>query len=138
MTTRSIRLPICCRFVTRLACRWSTTCIIIAALRDAMTVEQATAAAFATWARSAVSHIEPDRGLAGAWPRRHHDYIDLADFPDAWRQLPMTVEVEAKAKELAVLRLQGLDRFARQGYRPKFWPVRDAVNGPAPFPLSAE
>ncbi len=76
-------------------------------LRDAMTVEEATAAAFATWAREPLFHISsPIEGWQGAWPRRHHDYIDLADFPDAWRQLPMTIEVEAKAKELAVLRLR--------------------------------
>jgi len=38
----------------------------------------------------------------GSW---HHDYIDLKDFPTEWRKLDITVEVEAKAKELAVQRL---------------------------------
>ena len=37
--------------------------------------------------------------------RPHHDYIDPADFPDCWRDLDITVDVEAKAKELAVLKL---------------------------------
>ncbi len=76
-------------------------------LRDAMTVEEATVAAIDTWAREPLFHIStPIEGWQGALRKRHHDYIDLADFPDAWRQLPMTVEVEAKAKELAVLRLR--------------------------------
>jgi len=35
----------------------------------------------------------------------HHDYIDAADMPACWRGLEITVEVEAKAKELAVARL---------------------------------
>ncbi len=34
-----------------------------------------------------------------------HDYIDEQDFPAMWRSLDITVEVEAKAKELAVRRL---------------------------------
>jgi len=37
--------------------------------------------------------------------KSHADYIDLADFPDCWHELAMTVDVEAKAKELAVVRL---------------------------------
>jgi UV DNA damage endonuclease len=38
-------------------------------------------------------------------PERHHDFIDAKDFPKCWRGLDLTVEVEAKAKEVAVLRL---------------------------------
>ena len=49
-------------------------------------------------------------GLLEEWegpePGRNHDYIDPKDFPAAWRGLAVTVEVEAKAKELAVARLQ--------------------------------
>jgi UV DNA damage endonuclease len=38
----------------------------------------------------------------------HHDFIDPADFPAAWLGLEgkLTVEVEAKAKEVAVARLR--------------------------------
>ena len=37
--------------------------------------------------------------------RKHHDYINPADFPETWKSMEITVEVEAKAKELAVMRL---------------------------------
>lgn len=33
----------------------------------------------------------------------HHDFIDVSDFPDSWHDLTLIVEVEAKAKEFAVL-----------------------------------
>ena len=36
---------------------------------------------------------------------RINDYIDSEDFPKSWLNLDITVEVEAKAKELAVLKL---------------------------------
>ena len=52
-------------------------------------------------------HISsPIEGWSGPNPRRHHDYIDLQDFPECWRDLKLTIEVEAKAKELAVIKLQ--------------------------------
>ena len=38
-------------------------------------------------------------------PRNHDDYIHPKDFPESWLNLNITVEVEAKAKELAVLKL---------------------------------
>jgi hypothetical protein len=38
----------------------------------------------------------------GPEPGRHYDYIDPRDFPAAWQGWPLTVEVEAKAKELAI------------------------------------
>ncbi len=37
--------------------------------------------------------------------RPHADYIDVADVPEAWLSMDLTVDVEAKAKERAVLRL---------------------------------
>ncbi|HZZ71889.1 MAG TPA: UV DNA damage repair endonuclease UvsE [Pirellulales bacterium] len=76
-------------------------------LRDAWSVEEATAAALATWNREPLFHVSSPRdGWAGPRPQRHHDYIDPSDLPGAWRDLDLTVEVEAKAKELAVLRLK--------------------------------
>ena len=79
---------------------------------DGLTVEQATAAARETWNREPLFHISsPLDGWQGSQPRRHHDYIDPRDFPAAWRGFALTVEVEAKAKELAVAKLQRhLDR----------------------------
>lgn len=77
-------------------------------LPDDLTVEQATEAARATWKnREPLFHLSsPLAGWDGPKPERHHDYIDPKDFPDAWRGWALTVEVEAKAKELAVARLQ--------------------------------
>lgn len=77
-------------------------------LPDDLTVEQATEAACATWLnREPLFHLSsPLEGWSGPKPERHHDYIDRKDFPAAWHGCALTVEVEAKAKELAVARLQ--------------------------------
>lgn len=74
---------------------------------DGVTVEGTTEAAMATWRdREPLFHISsPLEGWTGPKPARHHDYIDPADFPACWRGRKVTIEVEAKAKELAVLRL---------------------------------
>lgn len=74
--------------------------------RDDMSVEQATDEAVATWRREPMFHISsPIEGWRGPHPRRHSDVIDIDDFPACWRGLDVTVEVEAKAKEFAVLKL---------------------------------
>jgi UV DNA damage endonuclease len=74
---------------------------------DDMTVEQATVAARGTWIREPLFHLSsPLAGWQGPKPERHHDFIDPKDFPVAWRGWALTVEVEAKAKELAVAQLQ--------------------------------
>ena len=74
---------------------------------DDLTVKQATTAARATWNREPLFHISsPLDGWQGPKPEHHHDYIDPMDFPTVWRGLSLTVDVEAKAKELAVARLQ--------------------------------
>jgi UV DNA damage endonuclease len=74
---------------------------------DGWSIEEATAAARQTWNREPLFHISsPLAGWQGPRPERHHDYIDSNDFPAAWRELEITVEVEAKAKELAVAQLQ--------------------------------
>ena len=74
--------------------------------QDDLSVEEATEQAIGTWNRQPMFHISsPIEGWKGPNPRRHHDFIDVQDFPHCWRGLPLTVEVEAKAKEVAVLKL---------------------------------
>lgn len=74
---------------------------------DGMSVEQATKKALATWDREPLFHISsPIEGWHGPKPERHHDFIDVADFPTCWRRKKITVEVEAKAKEVAVKKLK--------------------------------
>ncbi len=76
-------------------------------LPDGLSVQQATAEAIQTWDREPLFHISsPRSGWGAKQPGWHHDYIDKKDFPVEWRSLDVTVEVEAKAKELAVLRLR--------------------------------
>ena len=74
---------------------------------DGMSVEQATTRALATWDREPMFHLSsPIEGWDGPKPARHHDFIDVTDFPNCWRRKKITVEVEAKAKELAVAKLK--------------------------------
>lgn len=52
-------------------------------------------------------HISsPRNGWNSTALRAHADYIDTADFPACWTGLTATVDIEAKAKELAVIELQ--------------------------------
>jgi UV DNA damage endonuclease len=75
-------------------------------LPDELSIEQATEKALATWNREPMFHLSsPLEGWDGPKPERHHDYIDVRDFPDVWQEKTLTVEVEAKAKELAVGKL---------------------------------
>ena len=74
---------------------------------DSLSVPQATNAAMSTWDREPLFHISsPLEGWDGPKPERHHDMIDVQDFPKCWRRKSLTVEVEAKAKEVAVAQLQ--------------------------------
>ena len=74
---------------------------------DGLSIEQATDAAIGTWNREPLFHISsPREGWRGPHPERHHDYIDPKDFPSNWLSLLVTIEVEAKAKELALQKLQ--------------------------------
>lgn len=76
---------------------------------DGLSVEEATRLAGETWqgaGRELYCHISsPRAGWQGGNPKPHADYIDPADVPACWQGRSMTVDVEAKAKELAVLRL---------------------------------
>ncbi len=93
------------------------------ALPDGLSVEEATAQALKTWNREPLFHLSSPRlGWKGAAPQYHHDYIDIKDFPPCWRGLNITVEVEAKAKELAIKRLRAeLDK-----QRIRLWGNTDA------------
>ncbi len=76
-------------------------------LPDDLTVDQATELALRSWNREPLFHLSsPKEGWDGPKPNRHHDYIDISDLPDRWRTLDITVDVEAKAKELAVINLK--------------------------------
>jgi UV DNA damage endonuclease len=75
--------------------------------QDGLSEEEATEQAIATWNREPMFHISsPIEGWKGPKPGRHHDFIAVKDFPVFWRDLDLTVEVEAKAKEVAVLKLK--------------------------------
>jgi UV DNA damage endonuclease len=92
---------------------------------DRLTIERATELAAATWGtREPWAHVSsPAAGWNRGDPRPHADYIRLADVPAAWLARTMTVDVEAKAKEKAVLRLaRGLAR--RQTPPPHRAPTR--------------
>jgi UV DNA damage endonuclease len=76
-------------------------------LPDMLDEAAATEAARATWNREPLFHLSsPRHGWNKPQPAMHHDYIDPSDFPVCWRGFDLTVEVEAKAKELAVERLR--------------------------------
>jgi UV DNA damage endonuclease len=86
---------------------------------DRLSVEQATKQALATWNREPMFHISsPLEGWDGPKPERHHEFINVNDFPASWRRKKITVEVEARAKELAVLKLRTDLEKTRCGRRP--------------------
>jgi UV DNA damage endonuclease len=74
-------------------------------LPDGLSVEQATTFAVETWrGREPHFHMSSPRdGWDSRDPRPHADFLDPRDVPACWRGQPFTVDVEAKAKERAVL-----------------------------------
>jgi UV DNA damage endonuclease len=74
---------------------------------DRLSIEEATAAAAKTWGRREPwAHLStPKGGWRSDDPRRHADFIRPRDLPACWVGRRMTIDIEAKAKELAVLRL---------------------------------
>jgi UV DNA damage endonuclease len=76
-------------------------------LSDDLTIEDVTGLAVKTWNREPLFHISsPKYGWQAKDIKSHHDFIDARDMPQDWRNLEITVEVEAKAKEIAILKLQ--------------------------------
>lgn len=75
---------------------------------DRLGVERATELAAATWQRREpwVHLSSPVNGWRGDDPRPHADFIRVGDFPACWLDRDLTVDVEAKGKERAVLRLR--------------------------------
>jgi UV DNA damage endonuclease len=85
---------------------------------DALSVEEASLRAAETWAgrdlalaptaREPYFHVSSPRdGWDATNPRPHADYVEPADVPPVWRLQPaLTVDVEAKEKERAVLALR--------------------------------
>lgn len=74
---------------------------------DRLSIGEATEAAISTWNREPLFHLSsPIEGWSGPQPFRHHDYIDPEDFPEQWLGLRVTVEIEAKAKELAIFKIR--------------------------------
>ncbi|PIE71891.1 MAG: UV damage repair endonuclease UvsE [Deltaproteobacteria bacterium] len=75
-------------------------------LPDALSVTAATEQAIETWDREPLFHLSsPKDGWDASDPKKHHDYIDINDLPKNWLNLDITVEVEAKAKEVAIRKL---------------------------------
>ncbi|MFN2355184.1 MAG: UV DNA damage repair endonuclease UvsE [Desulfopila sp.] len=76
---------------------------------DGLSVEEATQLAAATWQRQGreqYCHLSsPKAGWGEGNPKPHADYINPDDIPACWLERVMTVDIEAKAKELAVIRL---------------------------------
>lgn len=92
---------------------------------DGLTIAEATAACLQSWSRvgrEPYLHISSPKHGWGAKPKPHADFIDPADFPQEWLPLRATLDVEAKAKEPAVLRL-------KEHLNLPDWPGQGADNG---------
>jgi len=80
-------------------------------LGDGNSIEKTTDLALKTWDREPLFHVSsPLNGWDSKNPTPHHDYLDPGDFPGYWRNLGktmnLTIEIEAKAKEIAILKLK--------------------------------
>jgi len=76
-------------------------------LGDELSIETATEQALKTWNREPLFHLSSpidEHNLRNIRP--HHDYINPVDFPDCWTHLDITIEMEAKAKELAIFKFK--------------------------------
>jgi len=75
-------------------------------LPDGLSIESATEESLKTWNREPLFHLSsPKDGWGSSNPKKHHDFIDINDLPPQWMPMDITVEVEAKAKEIAIKKL---------------------------------
>ena len=76
---------------------------------DGLSADEATALAAATWrGREPYMHLSSPRdGWGAPNPRPHAEFVDPADVPASWLGQRLTVDVEAKDKERAVLQIMG-------------------------------
>lgn len=75
---------------------------------DRLTVQEATDASIQSWKAArrgeAYFHLSsPKNGWQGSDPKPHAERINMVDFPEQWMDLEVTIDIEAKAKELAVI-----------------------------------
>ena len=79
-------------------------------LKDNWDIQKATQECLMSWEtlnREPWFHISsPKGGWNGANKRIHADFVDFGDFPECWKDLEATVDVEARTKELAVMKLK--------------------------------
>jgi len=78
---------------------------------DELSIQEATHFCINTWKRikkEPYFHISsPKNGWDNGDPKPHDDYINFSDFPKEWLTIgPFTLDIEAKAKELAVQKLK--------------------------------
>lgn len=74
---------------------------------DGLSEKRATEMALKTWDREPLFHVSsPRKREKESEFRKHHDDVDPMDVPSFWKNLNITIEVEAKDKELAVKRLK--------------------------------
>ena len=76
-------------------------------LSDDLSIKEATELALTTWKKEPLFHISsPKEGWKGKNLKSHADYIHIEDFPIFWKKIQkLTIEIEAKTKELAVIDL---------------------------------
>lgn len=84
---------------------------------DELSVAEATSRSMATWGiREPWMHISsPKLGWGSSNPRLHSDFIDPDDVPGEWLGKRMTIDVEAKEKERAVIAITQSIREKWQG-----------------------
>jgi UV DNA damage endonuclease len=99
---------------------------------DGLSADEATDRAAATWrGREPYTHLSSPRdGWGAANPRPHAAFVDPADVPTSWLGRRLTVDVEAKDKERAVLQL--MRDLARRAGAPAAAAVGERSSARAP------